>query len=813
MDRLPLYYAFGSHMHWVDMQWLWGYYVLPDSIRDMLHFCRETGAKGNVNFDGIGYEKLASENTGALAVLRESVKTGIIEPVGCSYGQPYGLFHGGESNLRQRIYGARTVRRLLGVWPKTFWEEEFDFFPQLPQMLSGCGFEYASLFFQWTWHTPEVPKEDVPVIWWEGQDGSRLLCATRNKLNLHQWPEDMEATFADLAANPPESGHGPTPLILQWLELMPSPDWMCRSEVLLPKMRELLADERFEIQMATLGEYLSTAKSNIPKHRYTLDDVWHGMSLGKNGDHAIHQSHSSERSLLSVEALQAILGLFGRPYDNWDVYPTWELEESWRNLLTAQHHDNHECEGLCGHVAEPQYDSVDRLLLGGERGIDHLAALVENEGVVAYNPFGWERAVTINGPEGYAVAKLPPFGYKVVSHSNFQIQEQGWQIEGDLLTYSRNGFEVRVNLSGQREIAIRNKSGAERTLNLPLVKWRSGDNDWDSAAIYRKHLDDVFLMAGEEGDVGYWLSVPEHMDALDITVSFEPLDERIPNPGLNDAAKTIWRVPTAAKLITDHPYAVSETQPKGEWLRKYPESDWMTSSQWFETVTNPFFSQSFIDLVDPDGSGLLILHNGSQQWFCREGEIHNVINMIDPWDEDKIRTEARAKYRVLVHEGLSNSKRWQLGRELFGLTECTDDRAISRVSDGKAGGIPDRFSALSCDAPNVVPTAFYRETEDFSGKYLDDYAGKGMGYPFIVRLVEFDGIETEATLTVAGTVATAYKTNHLGQILEEITSTLKVKMRPYEIATVYLDIVEGRKQTRDLDAKREIWATVHRVED
>jgi alpha-mannosidase len=320
-------------------------------------------------------------------------------------------------------------------------------------------------------------------------------------------------------------------------------------------------------------------------------------------------------------------------------------------------------------------------------------------------------------------------------------------------------------------------------------------------------------MAGEEGDVGYWLSVPEHMDALDITVSFEPLDERIPNPGLNDAAKTIWRVPTAAKLITDHPYAVSETQPKGEWLRKYPEGDWMTSSQWFETVTNPFFSQSFIDLVDPDGSGLLILHNGSQQWFCREGEIHNVINMIDPWDEDKIRTEARAKYRVLVHEGLSNSKRWQLGRELFGLTECTDDRAISRVSDGKAGGIPDRFSALSCDAPNVVPTAFYRETEDFSGKYLDDYAGKGMGYPFIVRLVEFDGIETEATLTVAGTVATAYKTNHLGQILEEITSTLKVKMRPYEIATVYLDIVEGRKQTRDLDAKREIWATVHRVED
>ena len=100
MAKIPLYYTFGNHMHWVDMQWLWGYHVLPGSIRDMLHFCRETGAKGNVNFDGIGYEKLAAEDPEALAELREAVQNGIIEPVGCSYGQPYGLFHGGESNIR-----------------------------------------------------------------------------------------------------------------------------------------------------------------------------------------------------------------------------------------------------------------------------------------------------------------------------------------------------------------------------------------------------------------------------------------------------------------------------------------------------------------------------------------------------------------------------------------------------------------------------------------------------------------------------------------------------------------------------------------
>src|SRR5680860_738951 len=190
--RIPLYYTFGNHMHWVDMEWLWGYHVLPGSVRHMLAFCQAAGVKGNVNFDAVGYEKLAVEAPEALSELRQAIHDRTIEVVGASYAQPYGLFHGGESNVRQRVYGARTVRRLLGVWPKTFWEEEFDFFPQLPQMLASTGFEYASLFFQWTWHTPEVPRETLLAVWWEGLNGSHLLTATRNALNLHQWPEDFE---------------------------------------------------------------------------------------------------------------------------------------------------------------------------------------------------------------------------------------------------------------------------------------------------------------------------------------------------------------------------------------------------------------------------------------------------------------------------------------------------------------------------------------------------------------------------------------------------------------------------------------------
>jgi hypothetical protein len=39
----------------------------------------------------------------------------------------------------------------------------------------------------------------------------------------------------------------------------------------------------------------------------------------------------------------------------------------------------------------------------------------------------------------------------------------------------------------------------------------------------------------------------------------------------------------------------------------------------------------------------------------------------------------------------------------------------------------------------------------------------------------------------------------------------QVELRPDDIATLYLDLVLGRKAARDLDAYRPVWATVHRA--
>ena len=202
-DRQPLYYTFGNHMHWVDMEWLWGYHVLPGlGARHAALLRGETGAKGNVNFDGVGYEKMAAEAPEALAELREAVAARRDRSRSARrYGQPYGLFHGGESNVRQRVYGARAVRRLLGVRPRTFWEEEFDFFPQLPQMLRGVGYRVRlALLPVDLAHPRRAPRRRCRPSGGKGSTAAGCWPRTRNALNLHQWPEDFDGLLESPAA-------------------------------------------------------------------------------------------------------------------------------------------------------------------------------------------------------------------------------------------------------------------------------------------------------------------------------------------------------------------------------------------------------------------------------------------------------------------------------------------------------------------------------------------------------------------------------------------------------------------------------------
>lgn len=793
------WYTFGNHFHWVDMQWLWGYGVLGASMRDMLELTRATGAPGNLNFDGVGYERLASEDPAALDLLRDAVREGRAEVVGATYGQPYGLFHHGESAVRQLSYGVRAVQRLLGVRPRSFWEEEFCFFPQLPQLLADAGYEYASLFFQWTWHTPHVPSEDAPAIWWTGIDGSRILTLPAGPLNLHQWPEDFEALVTD-----PLLEQSPAPVVQQWLELLPSPDWMCRAELIGDGVQELFDRADVEFRVGTISTVLDAVRKHAVERSYSMDDVFHGMSLGKNGDLGHRRSRRLEQDLLAAEAMAVLAGMRGRPYPHWDAYPGWELEETWRELLTFQHHDNDECEGLCGHVG---YAGLDRGAALADHVVTRTARMIAARAPgagrrdVALNPLGWDRDLVV-GDQRWTV---PAFGAVVLGQPD-PVEPVTRTSEPGLLTLSRGGFTVVIDRA--RGVVTHVGDVSCGRTGLGALRWeRDGaaqefaaervEQDGEAVIVHRRGPD------GESVHVRYVIA-PE-VDALDIRFTGDL--GKGPDGRAHAALMTLVEPDLdVVDVLHDTPYAVSPVEGRGRYTRKYPTGDWMTSRQVYEEVSHPFTALQLIDLVELDGHGLLWIHDGSQGFHRATSGAWNVLSMRDPWDEKYYVSTVDAQFRVVPHEQLDHATRWRLAQEM------TRPVLLETVIDPPIGPPLPQAPLRIAGAPAVVATALYRDTE-LATRSSAGHVNTHASAPVLLRLVEMNGNAANPLIEVAGTVHAAWRTNALGEMQEELTvrhGAVEVAMSPRAIATVALDIEEARPVARNLDAHRDVWATAHR---
>jgi hypothetical protein len=234
----------------------------------------------------------------------------------------------------------------------------------------------------------------------------------------------------------------------------------------------------------------------------------------------------------------------------------------------------------------------------------------------------------------------------------------------------------------------------------------------------------------------------------------------------------------------------------------------MTSPQVYEEVHNPFTALNFVDFVS--GSlGVLYIHDGAQGMLRDGNVVRNLLTMYDAWDEDYFVAGLDARMRILPHRELTHSERWRHAQEF-------NRPPLVTVKPHAGGDIPPRFEGVACSAPGVVATAFYREAEG-AGRDCLNYAGGGMQFPYVLRLVELNGNAAEVSLRLGGRVAAARLANLRGECMAElevleqeapggICDCVSLPLQPHAIATVYLDLEMGRKVYRDLDSRRHVWA-------
>lgn len=325
--------ALASHWSYIGIGWQLGIESCVVSIIDAIGMADlPPGVKTCIELDAHAYEILAEQFPEVTDKLKEYLGAGKVELVGGAFAQPMATLFSGESNIRQIVVGREAINKALGYEMKTFLEEEEFSHPQLPQILVGSEYEYASIAQVDTWGRAGVPFLDLNVFRWKGKDGTTIGTTPKNPLFM----KGLQADFLHLPALKKLESLGEA-LVIDWEEFgwdaADKPAYLMESK----KYNELSAKVR--VEYVTLQGYMDEYGKDPKNTRYLNMDAWTKLlPWGIGGDQLRIFDRKVEAILLAAEEFDAIAQRLGGPSGR------SVLEKAWRDLLTSQSHDVALCE-------------------------------------------------------------------------------------------------------------------------------------------------------------------------------------------------------------------------------------------------------------------------------------------------------------------------------------------------------------------------------------------------------------------------------------------------------------------------------------
>jgi len=318
-----------NHWSYIGIGWQLGIESSVVSVTDAMEMAdRPPHVKTLINLDARAYEFMAEKFPEVAERLKRYLAAGKVELIGGTYSQPMGTMYSGESNIRQIAWGREVIRKALGYEMVTFLEEEDFSHPQVPQMVAGAGFRYASLAQADTWGHTGIPLLEFNVINWQGKDGTTVPTIPKNSL-FGDSPDLKKLASSPGFQKLRELGK---PLIFAWEEF----GWEPEDEpayLKAPEKYQKLAEES-RVEFVTLKEYLDKYGPNPKEPLYLNMDAWNKLlTWGLGGDQLRILDRKVEGVLLAAERFDAIAGALGEAtHEN-------RLKGAWRDLLTAQSHD------------------------------------------------------------------------------------------------------------------------------------------------------------------------------------------------------------------------------------------------------------------------------------------------------------------------------------------------------------------------------------------------------------------------------------------------------------------------------------------
>jgi alpha-mannosidase len=724
--------------------------------------------------------------------IKERVHEGRWEPQGAMWVESDTNVPGGESLVRQILYGKRYFQQEFGLEMKSLWMPDvFGYSASLPQLLKKSGVDYM-MTQKLSWS--EYNRHPHHSFLWEGIDGSAVL--------THMPPEDTynspaaprsivkaEREYLDknvsghalMLFGIGDGGGGPGEEHLERLKreknllglspVIQEPSW---------KFFERLNEERERFQTWRGELYLE-------KHQGTLTSQARSKRYNRKMEKALRELEFA--SVLGAAQL-------GKSY------PSETLETIWKEVLLYQFHDI-----LPGSSIKRVYDEsllrYEELLEQTEKMInetyshlaDQISSSVDTSSVssmVIFNSLPWDRQEWLHTNGRWRKIQVPSMGYTVIADHVDQgtideiasstevvpgIRDSGFQVSADERFVENDTFIVRFDPNGAI-ISIQDKSEAREVIplghlgNALRVYCDEGDA-WDFSHDYSAHTGMALTLHNilelrDGPKVGLVFEYNYGESSLIQTVVLTEGSRRI------DFETTVdWRE-NGIMLRTSFPVNIRTDQVHCEIQFGSLTRPTHRNTMW-DFAKDEICAHQWIDLSEPD-YGVALLND------CKYGHraIDNVLDLnllrsSSYPDPEADRADHTFTYSLFPHQG--NHVQAEIYRKGNELNIPLRAVSLSSVSAKQNGKLPYSKIFLQPDHPHIMVESVKKAEE---------------GDDIIVRLYETSGTHASTALHLGFQVEEAWTTDLMENIISPVAITeaseIILSFTPFEIITVRLKI-------------------------
>lgn len=388
--RQTLHMIGNAHL---DPVWLWqwqeGFQETKATFRSALDRMKESDDFMFTSSSAANYEWIENNEPEMFEEIKQRIKEGRWEIVGGWWVQPDCNIPGGESFVRQGLYGQHYFQEKFGVTAKVGYNvDSFGHHGMLPQILKKSGMD------QYIFMRPSPQEKGLPgrLFWWESDDGSQVLtfripfeyCTWGKELDKHvrRTAGELRDPYNDLMCFYGVGNHGGGP-----------------TKENIESVRKLNEDPEFpSLKFSTPNRFFAELADKNASFPVVHDDLQHHAS----GCYAVHSgvkqwNRQSENLLMKTEKFSSVA--------NWltgQSYP--DLSRAWKNVLFNQFHDI-----LAGTSLEAAYedarDAYGEANTIASRGLNYAIQslswridIEEEEGmkpIVVFNPHSWESKVNV----------------------------------------------------------------------------------------------------------------------------------------------------------------------------------------------------------------------------------------------------------------------------------------------------------------------------------------------------------------------------------------------------------------------------------